>query len=100
VLDKTKGETSLDAHELRKIANSAVPESDKAKHEYFETVFADAIAIYMLSLFLDVDYYELREREYPLLAPAALAERLRQVAELFPASPGFEFNIFYRRRPN
>jgi hypothetical protein len=47
-----------------------------------------------------VDYYELREREYPLLAPAALAERLRQVAELFPASPGFEFNIFYRRRPN
>jgi hypothetical protein len=100
VLDKAKGETSLDAHELRKIANSEVPESDKAKHEYFEMVFADAIAIYMLSLFLDVDYYELREREYPLLAPAALAERLRKIAELFPPPPGFEFNIFYRRRPN
>jgi len=67
VLEKVKGETSLDAHELRKIANSTAPDADKAKNEYFETVFADAIAIYMLSLFLDVDYYELRERDYPLL---------------------------------
>jgi len=52
----------------------------------------------MLSLFLDVDYYELRERDYPLLAPNAMAERLRKVAELFPPPAGFEFNIFYRRR--
>jgi len=44
----------------------------------------DAIAIYLLSLYLDVDYYELRERDYPLLAPPALAERLRKVNELFP----------------
>jgi diadenylate cyclase len=29
----------------------------------------------------------LRERDYPLLAPSALAERLRKVAELFPAAP-------------
>jgi hypothetical protein len=98
VLEKVKGETSLDAHELRKIANSTAPDADKAKTEYFETVFADAIAIYMLSLFLDVDYYELRERDYPLLVPNAMAERLRKVAELFPPPPGFEFNIFYRRR--
>jgi hypothetical protein len=98
VLEKVKGETSLDAHELRKIANSTAPDADKAKNEYFETVFADAIAIYMLSLFLDVDYYELRERDYPLLVPNAMAERLRKVAELFPPPPGFEFNIFYRRR--
>jgi len=27
-----------------------------------------------------------------------MAERLRKVAELFPPPPGFEFNIFYRRR--
>jgi hypothetical protein len=47
---------------------------------------------------LDVDYYELREREYPLLAPAALGERLRKAHELFPPNSGFEFNIFYRRR--
>jgi len=98
VLEKVKGETSLDAHELRKIANSNAPDADKAKNEYFETVFADAIAIYMLSLFLDVDYYELRERDYPLLVPNAMAERLRKVAELFPPPAGFEFNIFYRRR--
>ena len=25
-------------------------------------------------------------------------ERLRKIAEIFPPSPGFEFNIYYRRR--
>lgn len=98
VQDKVKGESSLDAHELRKVAVSSSPEADKAKHEYFESAFGDAIAIYMLSLFLDVDYYELRERDYPLLAPAALGERLRKVAELFPAPAGFEFAVYYKRR--
>jgi len=52
----------------------------------------------MLSLCLDVDYYELREREYPLLAASALAARLKKVAELFPPNPGFQFNVFYKRR--
>ena len=51
---------------------------EKAKTSYLNTAFSDAIAIYILSLFLDVDYYDLREREYPLLAPKALAERLRK----------------------
>lgn len=98
VQDKVKGETSLDAHEMRKVATSNLPDAERAKTEYFEATFSDAIAIYMLSLFLDVDYYDLRERDYPLLAPTALAERLRKVAELFPPPPGFEFNVFYRRR--
>ncbi len=71
---------------------------EKAKSEYLQTAFSDAIAIYMLSLYLDVDYYDLREREYPLLAPSALAERLRYVAELFPPNSGFEFAIHYKRR--
>jgi hypothetical protein len=97
--EKVKGETSLDANELRKIVTSNAPDAEKARQEYFETTFADAIAIYLLSLYLDVDYYELRERDYPLLAPPALAERLRKVNELFPAPRGFEFNIFYKRRP-
>jgi len=94
----TRGETSLDAHEFRKqaLANGRVDE--KAKSEYLSTAFSDAIAIYLLSLCLDVDYYELREREYPLLAPSAMAARLKKVAELFPPNPGFEFNIFYKRR--
>ena len=97
--DKVKGETSLDANELRKIVISSAPDAEKARQEYFETTFADAIAIYLLSLYLDVDYYELRERDYPLLAPSALAERLRKVHELFPPPHGFQFNIFYKRRP-
>jgi hypothetical protein len=96
--DRVRGETSLDAHELRKLATSGGPNSEKAKLEYLDAAFADAIAIYMLSMFIDVDYYELREREYPLLAPTPLAERLRKVAELFPANPGFEFAIYYKRR--
>ncbi len=99
VADRVKGETSLDAHELRKIVTSSAPDAEKARQEYYETTFADAIAIYLLSLYLDVDYYELRERDYPLLSPPAMAERLRKVAELFPAPRGFEFNIFYKRRP-
>jgi len=98
VEDKQRGETGLDAWEFRKAATSGAPDAERAKNEYFSAAFSDAIAIYMLSIFTDVDYYDLREREYPLLAPQALAERLRKVAELFPVNPGFEFNIFCRWR--
>jgi hypothetical protein len=96
-----RGETSQDAWENRRRAldrsrGSAVDE--KARSAYFEAAFADALAIYMLSLTLDFDYADLRERDYPLLAPAALAERLRHIAELFPPNAGYEFEIRYRRR--
>jgi hypothetical protein len=98
-----RGETSMDAYELRQksmagVSGGSAQIDEKAKSEYLSAAFSDAIAIYMLSLYLDVDYYDLREREYPLLAPQAMSERLRKVAELFPPNPGFEFNIFYRRR--
>lgn len=101
-----KGETSLDAFDFRRQAYARAGESDKqfrvldekAKTSYLSAAFSDSIAIYMLSLCLDVDYWDLREREYPLLAPPALAERMRAVQKLFPPGPGFEFNIFYRRR--
>ena len=71
---------------------------EKAKSEFFEAAFADALAIYQLSLAVDFDYSELREREYPLLAPAALGARLRLMSELFPPNDGYEFAIKYRRR--
>jgi hypothetical protein len=93
-----KGETSLDAWESRKAATSPGADAEKHKNEYLAATFSDAISIYLLSLFIDVDYYDLRERDYPLLAPAQMAERLRKVAELFPANPGFEFAIYYKRR--
>lgn len=96
--EKARGETSLDAWELRKQATSGSPDAERAKSEYLAAAFSDAIAIYMQSLFLDFDYYELREREYPLLAPPALAERLRTINQLFPPNPGFEFAVYYRRR--
>jgi hypothetical protein len=94
----TRGETSLDAWEARKLATANGPDAERYKNQYFEATFADTISIYLLSLFLDVDYYDLRERDYPLLAPSALAERLRKVAELFPANQGFEFQVLYKRR--
>ncbi len=70
----------------------------KERQIYLEAAFSDAVAIYLLSLALDFDYSELREREYPLLHPSALAARLRLVSELFPPNPGYEFAVRYRRR--
>ena len=99
-----RGETSQDAWESRGFALSPAPADgkpridEKAKTEYIEAAFSDAIAIYLLSLAVDFDYSELREREYPLLAPQALAERLRLAAKLFPPNSGYEFAIRYRRR--
>lgn len=93
-----RGETSLDAWESRKAATSPGVDAEKHKNEYLAATFSDAISIYLLSLFIDVDYFDLRERDYPLLAPTQMAERLRKVAELFPANPGFDFAIYYKRR--
>jgi hypothetical protein len=98
-----RGETSQDAWESRRRAldrdrKDIETIDEKAKSSYFESAFSDAVAIYMLSLTLDFDYTELREREYPLLAAPALAERLRHVAGLFPPNAGYEFEIRYRRR--
>jgi hypothetical protein len=104
VLADVRGETSQDAWESRNLARAQSPVDgqpkvdEKAKTSFFEAAFSDALAIYQLSLSVDFDYSELREREYPLIAPAALAERLRLMARLFPPNPGYEFAIKYRRR--
>jgi hypothetical protein len=98
VQDGVRGETSVDAWELRKIAAAPSGDSERAKGEYFQAAFSDSIAVYMLATFLDVDYHDLRERDYPLLAPAALAERLRLVHQLFPSNPGYDFAVYYRRK--
>jgi hypothetical protein len=100
-LADVRGETSQDAWESRNLAITGDGRStvdEKAKTNFLESAFSDAVAIYQLSLAVDFDYSELREREYPLLAPHALAERLRLVAKLFPPNPGYEFSIRYRRR--
>jgi hypothetical protein len=99
---QVRGETSQDAWETRRRAqghdNSGKTIDERARNSYFEAAFADALAVYMLSLAVDFDYHDLREREYPLLAAPALAERLRHVAGLFPVNQGFEFQIHYRRK--
>lgn len=102
-LADTRGETSQDSWESRNLALASDPSdgrprvNEKARNNFLESAFSDAVAIYLLSLSVDFDYSELREREYPLLAPQALADRLRLVAKLFPPNPGYEFAIRYRR---
>ena len=97
-----RGESSQDAWETRRRVhdsqNGARIVDERARNAYFEATFSDALAIYMLSLAVDFDYHDLREREYPLLAAPALAERLRHVAALFPPNAGYEFQIHYRRK--
>jgi hypothetical protein len=107
-LADVRGETSQDAWESRNLAIAPTAKAEKidgkpvidekAKTNFLESAFSDAVAIYLLSLSVDFDYSELREREYPLLAPQALADRLRLVAKLFPPNPSYEFSIRYRRR--
>jgi hypothetical protein len=98
---QVRGETSQDAWETRRrmqdIRNGRAVD-ERARNVYIESAFSDSLAIYMLSLAVDFDYHDLREREYPLLAAPALAERLRAVAALFPANPGYEFQVLYRRK--
>jgi hypothetical protein len=98
---QVRGESSQDAWEARRHAQdnrSQVGIDERARNIYFDAAFSDALAVYMLSMAVDFDYHDLREREYPLLAAPALAERLRHVASLFPANPGYEFQILYRRK--
>ena len=108
---QVRGETSQDAWEARRRAQEPHPGAntpgagppdtsidERARMSFFESSFSDALAVYMLSLAVDFDYNDLREREYPLLAAPALAERLRHVASLFPANPGYEFQVLYRRK--
>jgi len=104
---QVRGETSQDAWETRRHAQEVRnPASlagqnsidERSRNAYYDSAFSDALAIYMLSLSVDFDYHDLRERDYPLLAAPALADRLRHVASLFPANPGYEFQVLYRRK--
>jgi len=94
-----RGETSQDSYESRRRAlDRGRNESPGARMAERTLSRIDALAIYMLSLTLDFNYTDLREREYPLLAAPALAERLRHVAGLFPPNAGYDFQISYRHK--
>jgi hypothetical protein len=99
---QVRGESSQDAWETRRRALDSMAGQkvidERARNSFFESSFSDALAVYMLSLAVDFDYHDLREREYPLLAAPALAERLRHVAGLFPTNAGYDFQILYRRK--
>jgi hypothetical protein len=91
-------EISASANSTQRADEAPSNIDEKERGLYLDSAFSDSVAIYLLSLALDFDYSELREREYPLLAPTALAARLRLVADLFPPNPTYEFAVRYRRR--
>jgi hypothetical protein len=109
---QVRGETSQDAWETRRRALDSRENAsrdpgerdglkgidERSRNTYYESAFSDALAVYMLSMAVDFDYHDLREREYPLLAAPALAERLRHVASLCPPNAGYDFQILYRRK--
>jgi hypothetical protein len=99
---QVRGETSQDAWESRRRAQESRASQkgidERARTTFYESSFSDSLAIYMLSLAVDFDYHDLREREYPLLAAPSLAERLRHVSSIFPANSGYEFQVLYRRK--
>jgi hypothetical protein len=99
---QVRGESSQDAWESRRRAldsrSTQKAIDERSRSAYYDAAFSDSLAIYMLSLAVDFDYHDLREREYPLLAAPALAERLRHVASLFPPNAGYDFQILYRRK--
>jgi hypothetical protein len=99
---QVRGETSQDAWESRRRAQDSRAGQkgidERARTTFYESSFSDSLAIYMLSLAVDFDYHDLREREYPLLAAPSLAERLRHVSSIFPTNSGYDFQILYRRK--
>src|ERR1017187_7445414 len=69
---QVRGETSQDAWETRRRAQEIRnPESrsgpksfgERSRSSYYESAFSDSLAVYMLSLAVDFDYHDLRERE-------------------------------------
>jgi hypothetical protein len=98
---QVRGETTQDMGETppaQDSRNGTKGIDERSRSVYIESAFSDALASYMLALAVDFDYHDLREREYPLLAAPALAERLRHVAAIFPPNASYEFQILYRRK--
>ena len=88
-----RGETSLDAWDARKLATGTGPDTEKYKNEYLSAAFSDAISIYLLSLYLDVDYADLRERDYPLLAPRRWLSACERLRSCFRPMPGLSLRF-------
>ena len=90
-LADVRGETSQDAWEDRATALVDKAKVDeKSRTSYLEAAFADALAIYLLSLaVLTSITRSCGSGSIRLLAPQALAERLRLVAKLFPPNTGY-----------
>jgi len=93
-----KGETSLDAWESRKLATTSGPNTEKHKNEYFAAAFSDSISIYLLRCFW---MWITTICVSGLSATGSGCKWLSGCGKLpscFPANPGFEFAVYYKRR--
>ncbi|MGH9487218.1 MAG: hypothetical protein ACRD04_06455 [Terriglobales bacterium] len=95
------GELTPEAWEWRRAFAEAKPEAaEEAWRNYRRSAEADALGLYMASMFTDIFYEDLFEPE-PGFAPleaARVHERVRSVEHLYPANRGYSLQIV-RQRP-
>ena len=70
---------------------------EKYKNKYLAATFSDTISIYLLSLYLDVDYFDCGNGIIPCWRFPALAEP-SEGCGVVSANAGFEFAVLYKRR--
>lgn len=95
------GELTSEAWEWRTAYNEGKAEDKlEAWRNYRRSAEADALGLYMASMFTDIFYEDLFESEpgFPPLDPAQVHERVRSVEHLYPANRGYSLQIV-RQRP-
>jgi len=81
-----RGETSLDAWEARKLATGDAPDAERYQREYFEATFPTRFP-FTCYRYISTWIITTCGAGLSLLAPTALAERLRKVRRCFRRTP-------------
>ncbi|MGH9412592.1 MAG: hypothetical protein ACRD0Y_02525 [Terriglobales bacterium] len=83
-----------------KAAQGDRDQGNEAWRNYCRSAEADALGLYMASMFTDIFYEDLFEPEadFPPLESALVHERVRSVEHLYPANRGYSLQIV-RQRP-
>ncbi|MGH9475513.1 MAG: hypothetical protein ACRD1C_04195 [Terriglobales bacterium] len=95
------GELTPEAWEWRTAFAEAKPDAaEEAWRNYRKSAEADALGLYMASMFTDIFYEDLFEPDsgFPALDPALVHERVRSVEHQYAANRGYSLQIV-RQRP-
>lgn len=94
------GELTPEAWEWRTAyAEAKAAASAEAWRNYRRSAEADAVGLYMASMFTDIFYEDLFEADpgFPPLDPAQVHERVRSVEHQYPANRGYSLQIVRQR---